>query len=136
MRMLEVKAVRHMRATPDRLYRALTEEWGTWFARPASVVMDPVVGKPFYFDVEVEDARYPHYGRFLELEPVHAVQLTWVTGPLGTKGAETIVTFDLQLEAPGTRLELTHSGFVDQESRDGHEQAWPVVLAHLDEIIA
>src|SRR4051794_37516833 len=101
--MLEVKVARHMRATPDRLYRAVTEEWGRWFARPDSVGMERVVGKPFYFDVAVEGARYPPYGRFLQLEPVHAVQLTWVTGPLGTKGAETIVTFHLQLEAPGTR---------------------------------
>jgi uncharacterized protein YndB with AHSA1/START domain len=134
--MLEVKVARQMRATPDRLYKAVTEEWGTWFARPDSVVMEPVVGKPFYFDVAVEDARYPHYGRFLQLEPVHTVQLAWVTGPLGTEGAETVVTFDLQLNAPGTRLELTHSGFVDEESRARHEQAWPHVLAHLDEVTA
>jgi hypothetical protein len=33
----------------------------------------------------------------------------------------------------GTRLRLTHAGFIDQESRDGHKQAWPAILAHLNE---
>jgi uncharacterized protein YndB with AHSA1/START domain len=133
--MLPVNVERAMQATPERLYKAWTEEWGVWFARPASVVMEPVVGKPFYFDVQVEDNRYHHYGRFLELKPAQLVQLTWVTGPLGTKGAETVVTVQLQAEGPGTLLKLTHAGFFDEESRERHEEAWPHVLAQLDERI-
>jgi uncharacterized protein YndB with AHSA1/START domain len=133
--MLSLTVRRGMHARPDRLYKAVTEEWGVWFARPESVVMEPVVGKPFYFDVEFEGNRFPHYGRFLDLKPLHYVVLTWVTGPMGTKGAETVVTFDMHLDNAETLLTLTHTGFVDEESRERHAESWPHVLDQLDEKI-
>jgi Activator of Hsp90 ATPase homolog 1-like protein len=44
-----------------------------------------------------------------------------------------VVTVELAPSGGGTRLRLTHAGFLDEESRDGHEQAWPLVLAQLDQ---
>lgn len=64
------------------------------------------------------------------------IKMTWVTGVGGTKGAETVVTVELLPEDGGTRLKLTHAGFPDEESRDKHEQAWPLVLAQLEERMA
>ena len=42
---------------------------------------------------------------------------------------------ELTLADSGTTLRLTHAGFGDEEARDQHREAWPNVLAHLDEVI-
>lgn len=127
---------RDMAASPAALYRAWTEDWERWFAAPGSFAGRAEVGAPFCFAVEHAGRRYPHYGRFLRLDPDRLVELTWVTGKGGTEGAETVVTVELEPRGAGTRLTLTQRGFYREDSRRENEQAWPHVLAHLDEALA
>ncbi len=127
-----VTVERDMTAPPSLLFHAWTEGLDRWFARPGSKLIRPHVNEPFFFETLHENTRQPHYGRFLRLEKDSLVELTWVTGPSGTRGTETVVTIELFPKGTGTHLRLTHAGFADEESRDVHAEAWPLVLDVLD----
>jgi uncharacterized protein YndB with AHSA1/START domain len=93
-RPFELTLERVLVAPPRVLFAAWTRHFDRWFAMPGSVLMQPEVNAVFFFETvfQGEDngpaQRYPHYGRFLRLQPDRLVQLTWLTGKDGTTGAE------------------------------------------------
>ena len=93
--------------------------------------MKPEVNVPYFFESRYNGERHPHYGRFLTLEKDRFIEMTWLTAA-GTQGVETLITVELTPRDAGTRLTLTHTGFPDDETRKGHEAAWPIALDHLE----
>jgi uncharacterized protein YndB with AHSA1/START domain len=125
-----------LNVSPEVVYRAWTEEFDRWFAEPGTLQMTAEVNVPYFFETHFEGGRHPHYGRFLKLVPNELMQLTWVTGNPGTLGAETVVTLELSPQNGGTNVKLTHAGFTDEATKNGHAEAWPMALAVLDERMA
>ncbi|WP_343488434.1 SRPBCC domain-containing protein [Allomuricauda sp. d1] len=138
-RLLELVVKKNMKSTPSTLFKAWTQEFETWFAAPGTVIMEGQVNTTFFFETEYKfeasqkAQREPHYGRFLRIKENELVELTWITGPNGTKGAETVVKVTFEPLNRGTDLTLTHSGFLDEESKNQHKEAWPEVLKQMDE---
>ena len=89
--------------TPERLWRALVDprELAAWLM-PARG-FEPVAGRRFTMDC---DPFGEISGEVIEVTPHARLSMRWI-GSFG----DTIVTFDLAPEAPGTRLRLTHSGW-------------------------
>jgi uncharacterized protein YndB with AHSA1/START domain len=126
----------HFEAPPEEIYAAWTEKFDLWFADPEAINMKPEVGRPWFFLNKKEWGNHPHYGRFLRLEPYRLLETTWLTGPPGTGGTETVIRVELTPQPNGTHVQLTHSGFHDEKSRDGHADNWPAALQHLDAVLS
>ena len=127
---------RQMNANASELYEAWTSRFDRWFAQPGELVMAPEVDTPYFFYNRHDWGRCAHYGRFLELEKDRLVEMTWVTPKPGTSGTETVIRVELEPNEKGTLLKLTHSGFEDKESCQGHIDNWPAGLEELDQALA
>lgn len=68
-RPLHLTIERVMALSPETLYRAWTEQFDHWFSAPGTVLMKAEVNSVYFHETQHEGQRYPHYGRFLRLEP-------------------------------------------------------------------
>jgi uncharacterized protein YndB with AHSA1/START domain len=138
-RPLQMNCEYTVNARPEDVYAAWTRRFDTWFAQAGTLAMVPEPGRPYFFYNRDEWGRHPHYGRFLDAREDHLIEMTWMTGngtAEGTEGAETVLRIELVPKGGATTVRLTHSGFVSEKSRDGHEANWPLALEILDQALS
>jgi uncharacterized protein YndB with AHSA1/START domain len=101
-------------------------------AEADEVILDPKVGKLFFFARSKDDGRrFPHYGRFTAVERPHRVSYTWMS-PF-TRGLESVVTVTFQKKGDDTLLTLTHANLPDDELGHLHEGGWKQLLDAITE---
>ena len=138
-RPLQTRCTYTIDARPADVFAAWTRRFDIWFAQAGTVAMVPEPGRPYFFYNRDEWGRHPHYGRFLDIVEDELVEMTWMTGDgtsEGTAGAETVLRVELVAKGEATEIRLTHSGFVSEESRDGHRDNWPLALESLNEALS
>lgn len=87
------------------------------------VILDPKIEGLFYFKrVSAERIDFPHFGRFVVLDPPKKIEYTWMS-PF-TRGAESVVTVELERKGDDTLLQLCHSNLPDDELGHLHNGGW------------
>ncbi|NHH98716.1 hypothetical protein DYY66_1618 [Candidatus Nitrosotalea sp. FS] len=141
----EIRKTIEIDASPETVFKALSDpkELTNWF--PDAVTFEPRAGGKFKFSFYKDSARACgnrdgnsfNEGKILEFVPNKKLAYTWkwVDTP---NFPETIVTWELEQMGPNkTRLKLTHSGFTGKEpsnkSFQDHNEGWSMHLNLLAE---
>jgi uncharacterized protein YndB with AHSA1/START domain len=122
------------RASPERLWRALTEdgELASWFGQGAQLDLRP--GGDGWLEFE-------GYGRVPVridvFEPVTRLSWRWGDAGKSVEEGSTLVEFRLEpLAGGGTRLHLRESGFEREDNRWSNTEGWVTELAELARHVA
>ena len=105
---------------PDKILRWIGTQ-ATVEPHPGGLYLVNVAGKNF--------AR----GRFTEVVPVHRLAYTfgWDNNDMNVPPGSSLVEIDLEEEAGGTLVRLTHSGLPSEEARVNHGKGWAHYLDRL-----
>lgn len=127
-------------ASPQRVFEALTTHVDAWWMQgygcPHSTFhLEPLAGGRFYEDFG-QGQGSALYATVTYLEPGKKLRMT---GPMAMSGPVMgTVSFDLEPEAQGTRLKLSHCiiGLVDDEVRETYTNGWQELLGkHLKRFV-
>jgi uncharacterized protein YndB with AHSA1/START domain len=128
---MNIEITKQIDASPDRVFRALTEadELAGWF--PSSAESDPRTGGDYVLRFQFADGSRNHTyaGQYEDVTPNERVRYPW-NGQFG----DTTVEFTLRQSDGGTELRLVHSGWSDEAEESGrmHEQGWGFFLDNLE----
>jgi uncharacterized protein YndB with AHSA1/START domain len=71
------------------------------------------------------------HGTYTVVDPPSVLEYTWNYDWSTRDSPETLVRYELTEREGTTRLRLIHSGFVDREGYDGHNDGWERVFSWL-----
>jgi uncharacterized protein YndB with AHSA1/START domain len=82
-----------------------------------------------------KDETHTVVGEYKEVRPPERLVYTWSweSNPEEMAGSmATLVTVEFSEDGEGTQVELTHSGFANEQIRDLHAHGWAACLANLE----
>ena len=110
----------------------LRQWWGPRDFHIEEITFPAVEGQEYRVRLRSPEGEvFAHVGRFREVSPPHRLSYSWewTEGPMPQD--ETWVDLKFAEEEGGTRVELRHSRFPDEATRDAH-QGWPDSFERLD----
>jgi uncharacterized protein YndB with AHSA1/START domain len=125
---MELKLTRTIPATPAEVFSAWMDPKhpGNPWTDAKKLIFDARVDGLFYFATSKGES-WPHYGRFLALEPGRRAQYGWMS-PF-TRGLESVVTVTFEKKGDGTLVTLTHANLPDDEYGRLHDDGWTDCLS-------
>lgn len=127
-----IRTVVLVNATPERVWRALTDvaEMKQWYFSMTG--FEPVAGTTFYFYEPGENKQFLHRCSILEIIPGKRLKHTW-TYPEKVDGTS-VVTWEIELADDQTKVTNTHEG-IENFAEGGKDFARENFVAGWDEIL-
>ncbi len=106
-------------ANVDKVWAALTDPKaiGSWMADDKAKVNLKKGGKYALFAGSTT-------GKFVEIDKPGVLEYTWRMNDWDEDSPDTNVRWELEPAGKKTKVRLIHSGFVDKEMRDSHDEGW------------
>ncbi|NMK48852.1 SRPBCC domain-containing protein [Achromobacter sp. Bel] len=139
---IELRLTRRFAAPVDRVWRAWTdpEALMRWFgpAGTRQVLVadtDVRVGGTYQVGFVTEDGQ-SHYasGEYREVRPLRRLVFTWAWRDTPEEGS--LITLEFAPSQGGTELAFLQTPFVDQATRDSHENGWAGAMDRLADHLA
>lgn len=137
---LSVNITKTIHAPIDKIFDAwLNPAMLTQFILPMPGMPQPEVendsreGGSFSIIMQVGDNKIPHTGTYLIINRPTQLIFTWQS-PFSIDGSQVDLEFSA-IDDSTTRVELTHTKFIDEESRSNHEGGWGNILERLGEVV-
>ncbi|MEM7226625.1 MAG: SRPBCC domain-containing protein [Pseudomonadota bacterium] len=126
-----LQLTRQIKAAPAAVFAALTEAeaLATWFGPEGvsakNVKVDLTLGGAYSLEMHHKDELVTTLsGAYQEISPPNRLVFTWIWGMGDMAGVETLVTIELEENAEGCQLSLTHEGLPSAESVEKHSFGW------------
>lgn len=132
MKSYTAKQAYHFKASPEKVFKALTEPKGleSWFLSRAKLT--PVKGGNYSFDWF---GGYHMTGKVKRYEPIKAVSFSWTDKLKDGTVAKTTALFKVAKKGKGTILNLQHTGFKDPEHFADCSSRWGYYLTNMKSVL-
>jgi uncharacterized protein YndB with AHSA1/START domain len=135
---------RNLKAPPAKIFAAWTDpaKLALWFKSDAetevlSTDVDARPGGRYAITIRRGDGEHKQIsGVFREVVPNKKLSFSWAGACDGKPGPESLVTVLIEPDGAGSLLTLIHEQFVDEETRDRHNQGWNGVLDNLEHYLS